>query len=513
MFEIRSLYSRLALTLLGVVLLLGLGWIGSTLLTTRLHLEELDQRLNRDLATHLVADSGLLREGELQQERLERLFHNLMVINPRIEVYLLDTEGRILAYSAPEGRVRSRRVSLEPVRTFLDAGGPFPLRGDDPRHPGQRRVFSAAPIPAGAEGDAVESYLYVVLGGDAYESVARMLEGSYILRLSVWIGLAAVLVAAVTGGLIFHLLTRRLRRLDRRMRGLGTSGSDALGSGALPLGEGIDGHGIDGNKFDGNKFDGDEIDRLEATFDRMAERISRQMEELQRHDRLRRELIANVSHDLRTPLAGLHGYLETLLLKGETLPPEEAHSYLETALAQSDHLGELVSQLFELASLEAGAVELHPETFSLSELAQDIVQKFHLSAERAGVALDAELPDELALVRGDVRLIERVLDNLIENGLRYTPEGGRVRVGLRTDDGAVEVRVEDDGPGIPRDELPRIFDRFYRGAEDRRKHNAGIGLGLAIARRAMELHGSELEVESVEGRGTCFHFRLPRLGT
>lgn len=492
MLELRSLTSRLTLTLLGVVLLLGLAGIGSTLLTTRLHREELDQSLNRDLARNLVADSSLLREGTLQEEALEHLFHNLMVINPRIEVYLLDAQGRILSYSAPEGRVRGERVALEPIRTFLEDEGPFPLRGDDPRHPERRRVFSVAPIPAGAEGEAIEGYLYVVLGGEAYESVARMLQGSYILRLSVWMGLAAVVVAGVTGLLIFRLLTRRLRRLDRRMRGLGSTGSDpGEDAGTVPS--------------------GDEIDRLEATFDNMAERISRQMEELRQHDRLRRELIANVSHDLRTPLAGLQGYLETLLLKGETLSPEEARGYLETALAQSEHLGALVAQLFELASLEAGAVELHRETFSLSELAQDIVQKFRLPADRAGVRLEAELPTDLALVRGDVRLIERVLDNLIDNGLRYTPQGGRVTVGLRADDRGVEVRIEDTGPGIPADELSRIFDRFYRGAADRLKHNAGVGLGLAIAHRAVELHGSALEVDSTVGRGTRFHFRLPRL--
>lgn len=509
MLELRSLTSRLSLTLLAVVLLLGLAGTASTLLTIRLHQEELDQRLNRELAANLVADSRLLRRGALQEEDVEHLFHNLMVINPRIEVYLLDTEGRILTYSAPEGRVRSERVSLEPIREFLARGGPFPLRGDDPRHPERSRVFSAAPIPAGAEGEEVEGYLYVVLGGEAYESVARMLEGSYILRLSVWMGLAAVLVVGVAGVWIFRLLTRRLRRLDHRMRGLATLGK--------PLGEEVS---ADASVTDARTPDpdpdratisGDEIDRLEATFDRMAERISRQMEELRRHDRLRRELIANVSHDLRTPLAGLQGYLETLLLKGETLPPEEARGYLKTALAQSEHLGGLVAQLFELASLEAGAVELQRETFSLSELTQDIVQKFRLPADRAGVHLEAELPADLALVEGDVRLIERVLDNLIDNGLRYTPRGGRVTVGLRAEDGGVEVRVEDTGPGIPEDELTRIFDRFYRGAEERRKHNAGIGLGLAIAHRAVELHGSDLRVDSAEGRGTRFLFRLPRL--
>lgn len=505
MLELRSLTSRLSLTLLAVVLLLGLAGTASTLLTTRLHQEELDQRLNRELAANLVADSRLLRRGALQEEDVEHLFHNLMVINPRIEVYLLDTEGRILTYSAPEGRVRSKRVSLEPIREFLSRGGPFPLRGDDPRHPERPRVFSAAPIPAGAEGERVEGYLYVVLGGEVYESVARMLEGSYILRLSVWMGLAAVLVVSVTGVWIFRRLTRRLRRLDRRMRGLatlGTSPGEAASTGASAT---------DVRGPDPAPISGDEIDRLEATFERMAERISRQMEELRRHDRLRRELIANVSHDLRTPLAGLQGYLETLLLKGETLPPEEARGYLKTALAQSEHLGGLVAQLFELASLEAGAVELQRETFSLSELAQDIVQKFRLPADRAGVHLEAELPADLALVEGDVRLIERVLDNLIDNGLRYTPQGGRVTVGLRADDGGVEVRVEDTGPGIPEDELTRIFDRFYRGAEERRKHNAGIGLGLAIAHRAVELHGSDLRVDSAEGRGTRFLFRLPRL--
>jgi len=489
---LRSLYSRLALALLVVVLLLGSAGIVSTLLTTRLYLEELDQQLNRDLAAHLVTDSLLLREGALQEDNLQHLFHSLMVINPRIEVYLLDGEGRILTYSAPAGRVRSERVSMGPVRRFLDGGGPLPLRGDDPRKPGQTRVFSAAPIPAGATGDAIEGYLYVVLGGEAYQSVARMFQSSYILRLSVGIGLGALLVAGATGLLAFRLLTRRLGHLDHRMRELRAAASDEAGDG--PTGR-----------------RGDEIDRLEATFDHMAERISEQMEELQRHDRLRRELVANVSHDLRTPLAGLQGYLETLLLKGDSLPPQEARGYLETALRQSEHLGSLVTQLFELASLEAGAVKMRKETFSLGELTQDVVQKFHLPAERAGVRLDARLPEDLARVEGDLRLIERVLDNLIDNGLRYTPEGGRVTVALNRVNGGIEVQVADTGPGIPEEQLPHVFDRFYRGASSGRAAEGGIGLGLAIARRAVELHGSSLVVESVPGRGTRFSFRLARV--
>ncbi|HKJ89068.1 MAG TPA: ATP-binding protein, partial [Gammaproteobacteria bacterium] len=254
---------------------------------------------------------------------------------------------------------------------------------------------------------------------------------------------------------------------------------------------------------------GDEIDRLADAFGTMGERITDQFGQLQQAEEARRELLANVSHDVRTPLASLQGYLETLLLKEESLSAEQRREYLQTTLTHTRRLSRLMSGLLELATLETEEAKPRPEPFSLSELAQDVAQKFGLEAERKGITFDFQIPAGLPTVHGDIGLIERVLDNLIKNAVKYTPEGGQVGLFLERSGNGVAVRVSDTGQGIPEEELPHVFERFYRGSRHLPERQEGTGLGLAIAKRILDLHEVSLEVSSRVDRGTTFAFTLP----
>jgi signal transduction histidine kinase len=223
-------------------------------------------------------------------------------------------------------------------------------------------------------------------------------------------------------------------------------------------------------------------------------------------------LVANVSHDLRTPLASLRGYLETLIIKGDSLSAEEQRTYLSIAAQQTERLARLVAELFELAKLEAKDVAVQAEAFPMAELIQDVVQKFELDAERRRLDIRAEVGADLPFVLADIGLAERVLQNLIDNALRHTPAGGRVTVTTEAREREVLITVADTGSGIPKDHLPHIFERLYRVDKSRDSRSGGAGLGLAIARQIVELHGGRIMVESEPGRGTAFSFSLPLAG-
>jgi signal transduction histidine kinase len=223
---------------------------------------------------------------------------------------------------------------------------------------------------------------------------------------------------------------------------------------------------------------------------------------------LRRELIANVSHDLRSPLASLRGYLETLLLKEEAVTAAERRHYLEIALSQAEHLQTLISELFDLARLDFQGYRIDAEPVQLGELARDVTQKLQLAARERKVHLSADVAHD-GLVRADIGLIERTLTNLLENALAHAPAGGRVELTVQAGPTRVAVRVSDSGSGIAPQDLPRIFERFYRADKARSLNGKGSGLGLAIVKRILELHDSEIRVDSELGRGATFWFELP----
>ncbi len=486
----RTLYGKLVAALFALVCLISLIYVGLTVTTTRLYLQEVDQKLNQTLAANIVAETPLLQGGAVNQAALEDLFHTLMVINPSIELYLVDPEGAILAYNAPPGRVRRARISLAPVRAFLEGGEAFPIRGDDPRDRGGRKVFSAAPL---FEDGRLAGYLYIVLGGEAFDSVAEMIRESYILRLAAGVAVISLALSLLAGLVSFNWLTRRLRRLSAAVEGF------RRGELQAPMNLGAWHRGARG----------DEISRLGVTVEEMSQRIVEQVRQLRHADASRREMVANISHDLRTPLTSLQGYLETLLMKQDELSEDERRHYLDLALKHSKRLGQLTAELFELAMLESRGADLHFEPFSLAELVQDVAQKFRLEAESGGLSLDTDIPEGSPFVSGDIGLIERVLENLIENAIKYTPAGGRIRLSLMPAGERLAARVSDTGVGIPADEIPHIFERFYRVEKSRGEGLEGTGLGLAIARRILDLHGSPIAVDSAPGRGTSFTFELP----
>jgi signal transduction histidine kinase len=481
---LNSFYAKLSGLFL--VLIVGLGVILAALggRTAQRYADEVEQKLNRTLAQEMVPRFEPLLEDSIDRAGIRDKIEDMTGINRRIEIYLLDRKGVVKAsFAPPSASIEQKKIDMAPIRRFMQ-GSELPILGDDPRQTGERKPFSVAHIEImGRE----HCYLYVILGSEQYASVAGMIEDSYIIQ-GALTGLALiVLMVAGVGLLLFRRLTQRLRHMQ-----------DAVAA-------------FEQGHFDERIEEGanDEIGQLAACFNRMADTLDDTMEELRQADRMRRELVANVSHDLRSPLASIQGYLETVHMKDGTLDPGERQRYVKTALRNAQRLNDLVGELFELSKLETKQIEPNVERFPIAELVQDVVMQYQPRAEEQGIDLRAQLPERHARVEADIGLVERAFSNLIDNALHYTPEGGRVHVRLNNEHREVCVEVKDTGPGIPEDDLPHIFERFYRVDKSRDRDRGGAGLGLAIAKTILELHDCTLEVESTVGEGTTFRFRLP----
>lgn len=484
----RTLYAKLALALLILITLIGLGYGLFTLYSSQLFIQELNQRFNRDLARKLLVDENILDNDMLEQDVIKSIFKRYMHINPAIEIYLLDAEGHILAFEAPEMKKIRDQVNLEPIRRFLSGDMAYPILGDDPRSMARQKVFSAAAYPWKGE---PRQYLYVVLAGEDYDTAEALLQESYYLQLTLS-GVAALMIFGLFSALyIFNLLTRRLKHLSIEMQSFRASDFQSR-------------HPYRSNR---GIVDGDEIDRLGGTYNEMAERIINQMQSLQEKDSLRRNLIANVSHDLRTPLAALRGYLETLSLKGEELSIDDQRNYLDVAYRHSERLTNLIADLFELSKLDAREEMPNREPISLLELAHDVVQKFQLRAEQEGIDLKCTTVKNMPAVEADIGMVERVLENLLVNALNHTEEGGTIRVWLEEEGGLQYLNIANSGAGILKGDLPHLFERFYQPPENR--GGSGSGLGLAIVQRILQLHDSTIKVKSISGVETRFWFSLP----
>jgi len=480
----NSFYGKLSMLFLILLLLLGTAQILLTLKTTETFQAEADQQLNLSLASNLLPDFEPFLTDSIDYKGIKNMFHYMMVVNPYIEIYLLDDAGKVLAFFAePSKKLKRHEIDLNPVRTFLAGKYDGPLYGTDPRDALREKPFSATPLQIGKD----NGFLYVIIGGEEYDTAVDATRAAYVKAALIRGLLFTLLAVGIIGLILFFFMTRRLRditdvvtdfeqgNITRRAR---TGGNDELG-------------------------------HLAESFNNMADTLVANMDELKKTDSLRRELVANISHDLRSPLASMKGYLETIMMKEDRLEPEERKKYINIILNTTNKLERLVEQLFELSKLDARQIEPNFESFSLSDLVQDIVMKFQPVAEKKTIHLIAHMPEKLPQVEGDIGLIERALSNLIENAIRYTPDAGKVSICIEQPKGeSLRVKVSDTGCGIDQKDLPYIFDRFYRVEKSRARATGGTGLGLAIAKKILDIHDSAISVDSKVDVGTDVSFEL-----
>ena len=436
--------------------------------------------------SHIQAEQDRVRAGRIHSALAEyyqaaggwndaQNFVNRIGFQSEREIVVLDADGNVVADNRPIRRRHDDRGH----RVLFNAGiprGPLPPpQYFTPITSGNSEVGAVA-IAAGRRGGP--TYIFPDSHTDEPHEVEPPLT-QFTERVNQSLVLAGM-VAGVVGIILVLLLSRRILG---SIGGL-TAAARRLGGGDLSSRVNVRGN--------------DEIAELGHAFNAMADAV-------EDSERQRRSMVADVAHELRTPLSNIQGHVEAM--QGGLLQPDAAT--LDTVHRQTLYLNRLVSDLSLLAQTEAQELRLLLEPESIADLAARVTDSFRPRSELQSVRLDTELTDGLPLLNLDRLRIEQAMGNLVDNAIRYTPPGGTVTIAALQHNDGVRVVVADTGPGIPADALPHVFDRLYRVDPSRDRATGGAGLGLTIARRLVETHGGTVWAESEEGVGSRFGFDLP----
>jgi signal transduction histidine kinase len=477
------LFWKIAAVFSVLLIILGFVFVLIASKLSRSYYTMAHQELYGNVASHLASFTHPLKGGKPDTAVTHDIIHSIMVANPSVEVYLLDTGGKITDYVVPDKSVRNHRVDISKVKQWLAVkNGEHPL-GDNPKQPDEPSIFSAAPV---YENGRLTGYVYAVLASEKQREILAALNSHLYHQLGMYIFFAALLIAFIIGVITFFLITDSICQVAGVVKRFKEGDYAAR----------IEGH-AKGN-----------LGLLTTTFNEMADVIVDNFDKITATDKFRQELIANVSHDLRTPLSIMQGYVETLMIKKDSLAEAERNKYLSVVLESSKKLSALVEQLFQYAKLEANQVDAEKEQFPLNELVSDILMAYQLKAKERNIQLSLDATGNPPPVFADIALTERVLQNLIDNAFKFTPDGGRIAIQLKQVQAGVQVRVADTGIGIAPEDQAYIFER-YKQLPRQGLSQKGMGIGLAIVKKILELHQASIQVSSEPGKGTAFWFVLP----
>jgi signal transduction histidine kinase len=432
----------------------------------------------------LAVDADRARLEDLARDYGERI-----VVYEGEIVFFAPETGQVLAASDPDSLPRAiGSVDPQMLRDMATDDWSFATNYPDPSNIDAyvNRIFHVSVVRG--EGGAPQAYL-----AGSYQPVLLTLEDITLDARRLWIQavLVGLLGAFLVGWIVMAWLTRRIKSLSTAV--------SCLAAGHLS-------HRV-------HDKSPDDLGRLGQDFNTMAARLEQLVDKLRHKEQFQRQLIANISHDLRTPLANLRGNIEVLSLKQTRSQPSDYLRHLKVINASLDHMERLITHLLQLSRLEAGQAPIQGEDFRLPELVESVLDRCRSQAQENRIRLECHYPDDLPLVHGDPLQLGQVLQNLVDNGIKFGRQEGTVTIELaidHDDDDAVSVVVLDDGPGIDPDHLPHIFERFYTGDHSRTHKGRSNGLGLAIAAKIVEGHGSKLTVSSEPDRGARFRFTLDR---
>jgi len=479
----NRLFWKITAVFTGLLIVLGIVFVMIASNLSKSYFTAAHQKLYGDLAGHLATFTEPFKDGLPNKEVTHDIIHSTMVANPSVEIYLLDTDGTIVDYVVPDTTVQLHSVNMEKVKAWLASDDTERPMGDNPKQPDEPSIFSVAPV---YENGTLSGYVYAVLASEKQKEILKSLNSKFYIQLGSYMFFTALFVAFLVGVVIFFLMTNSISKITATVKRFKEGDYSARIS-------------------DHDKGD---LGMLSTTYNEMADVIVDNFDKISATDKFRQELIANVSHDLRTPLSIIQGYLETLMIKMDDLSVEDRDKYLSIMHDKTKKLSNLVDQLFQYAKLEANLVKPEKEPFLINELASDILMAYKFKAEEKSIKLELDSPQKLPTVFADIALTERVFQNLLDNAFKFTPDGGSITIKLTETKSNIKVQVQDTGIGIAPEDITHIFERHKQmGKENIAKK--GMGIGLAIVKKILELHQINIDVSSKMGEGTVFWFALP----
>ncbi|MDR3716512.1 MAG: HAMP domain-containing sensor histidine kinase [Puia sp.] len=471
-----AIFRRIYLGVFFLIAVLGVLFAGITYLATTDFYEASTQLLNKDVATHIAKFTSPYGNGGFDRQRADSVFQDAMVISPSAEVYFLDTAGRVIYFHGLPSEIQRWQVPMEHIQRYISSGGHRHIDGPDPRDSTHAKIFSAAAVE---QGSAKLGYIYVILGSRQYRSVTQMLYNSHVTPLV----LGAFLFIIAFSGLVTLLYIRRIRaRFDDMMNVL-----EKYREGDFTARFGL--------------TDKNDLEPFTESFNKMADLLLDNIHRLTNSEKERKDFMVNISHDLRTPLAIARGYAETLFLKKRPLRPDEEREYGELVINKIRQVEKMVNQQFELSKMESASFEAQKEPFVFSEIVQEVIHVAANSPEGYQRPLDCLHCTDGSWVEADIPMLERVIQNLLVNAIKYSYEDGRIQISLVRVEEELIFRIENEGPVLASDLLQWLNGAGHKPATP--------AIGLTIVRKILLLHHFPFLAESLPGSLNAFSFRMP----
>lgn len=472
----RSLYTKLVvIILLIIVCLMTVAGMFLNREVRNFYLERFYQQMqtvfsSSELATDLRTAAAGDDPAEALSDILRAYSGQLGIDSGERDYYILSAgDGSCLTGSSPAGDV----VALTPnILTALSGKEGYAY------DPTANYMDVALPISGDSGSDG-----YIIYIQDNKTSVQQL--NSQLVHIILEALLVGLVIAVLFGLLLAKTLVTPIQRLTRA--------AERMAKGDFT------------NKPENSSAD--ELGAFTRTFNDMAGQLEQSIDDMRRSEQTRREFVANVSHELRTPITSVRSYAETLV-EAEDLDPETRKQFLGVILRESDRMAQIVQDLLTLSNFDAGRSGCVFDWFSFAQSVEDVYNAVRMEAQKKH-EFCLEIQSGLPQIRGDRARIEQVLLNMVSNALKYTPEGGRVEVTAGAGDGTVWCAVRDNGIGIPKEDVSRVFERFYRVDKARSRQSGGTGLGLSISQEIVHQHAGELQLESQLGEGTVITMTLP----
>jgi signal transduction histidine kinase len=476
-------FRRIAVMIFALTTVLGLLFITITYFsTTRFH-EVSTQLLNKDVAAHIAKFTSPFERDGLNKQKADSVFHNAMVISPNSEVYFLDTAGTVIYFNKTEDSVTLFKLPLENIKKHISAKGEDYIKGPDPRDPSSPKIFSAAEV---FNKSRLLGYIYVVFGSSQYQDVTRMLYTSHIGNL-VFATFGCIIVVSIILSLLYINRTEKsFNRIVSVLQRFEKGDFEA--------------------RFSSNHHD--DFGPIKQAFNSMADLLVFNINRLTRIEKERKDFIANISHDLRPPLSIARGYTETLLIKKEKegINKQELEEYVSLVLNKILQVENMVKQLFELSKMDSVEFTPRKEPFVFSEILQEAVNNFQLAAAEKKVSLKCTQCQYHVWINADIAMMERVVQNLVDNAVKGTPESGKIEVSLTVENNKLIFDIMNTGSPLTKELLDWI--NSYDDNETLFKRPRNLGLGLVIVNKILSLHKFSFKAQT-QPSGNLFSIDMP----